>query len=139
MDLPRTRGPGLSATNVFVMLLAVAVAVGGLLFALVIRPAGSGPAFTISAVSGQTCPNGEGAPACFQVTVVNSGTEGGHVRCELTPAAGTTATFFSGEAVYTSAAAVAPDQPLSLFVKVDVIDGNDTVVSPTIGCASAPV
>ena len=43
--------------------------------------------------------------------------------------------FFSGDAVYTSAASIAPQQTLPLSVKVDVTKGNDTVVSPSIGCS----
>ena len=89
----------------------------------------------MTAVDANTCPAGEGAPACFQVLVQNTGSEAAHVRCELIPAEGTTAVFFSGDAVYTSAASIAPQQTLPLSVKVDVTKGNDTVVSPSIGCS----
>ncbi len=126
---------GFNATNVFVMLLAVALVLGALLFFLVLKPPGSGAAFTVSAVSGATCPKSEGAPACFQVIVNNSGTEAATVRCELTPSAGTTAEFFSGSTVYTSAVSVAPDQPLPLSIKADVTDGSKTVIAPTVACA----
>jgi hypothetical protein len=130
---PVRRAP--NATNVLFLLLATAVVLGAILMFLVLKPAGSGPAFTVSAVNAQTCPAGEGAPACFQVVVQNTGSEAANVRCELVPAADTTAVFFSGDAVYTSAASIGPAQSVALSVKVDVTGKNDTVVSPTIGCA----
>jgi hypothetical protein len=132
---PTLRRP--NATNVAVMLLAVAFILGALLFFLVLRPAGSGPVFTVSEVSGTTCPSGEGTPACFELTVRNTGTERANVRCEVAAAAGTTAAFLSGGPVYTSAAAIEPDVPLPLFVKVDVTKGSDTVYAPNVSCAPA--
>ena len=132
---PFRRAPNI--TNILFLLLAVAVVFGGILLFLVLKPAGSGPAFSVSAVNAQTCPAGEGAPACFQVVVENTGSEAANVRCELVPAADTTAVFFSGEAVYTSAASIGPAQSIPLSVKVDVTGKNDTVVSPSIGCAPA--
>lgn len=135
LDPPRRRH--LDATNVFVLLLAVGIALGAILLSLVMRPAGTGSAFTLSEVSGTTCPNGEGAPVCFRFTVRNTGREGATVRCEIAPAAGTTAAFLSGGPVYTSAAQVAPGAPLALTVKVDVADGADTVYAPNVSCAPA--
>jgi hypothetical protein len=117
------------------MLLVMALALGAILTVLALKPAGSGPLFAVTAVNANPCPAGEGAPACFQVLVQNSGSEAANVRCELLPAEGTTAEFFSGEADYTSAASIAPQQTLPLAVKVDVTEGNDTVVSPSIGCS----
>jgi hypothetical protein len=127
-----------NATNVLFLLLVTAVVLGAILLFLVLKPAGSGPAFTVSAVNAQTCPAGEGAPACFQVVVQNTGGEAANVRCELVAAADTTAVFFSGNAVYTSAASIGPAQSIPLSVKVDVTGKNDTVVSPTIGCTPVP-
>ena len=129
---PVRRAP--NVTNVLFLLLATALVLGVILLFLVLKPAGSGPAFTVSAVNAQTCPVGEGAPACFQVVVQNTGSEAANVRCELVAAADTTAVFFSGDAVYTSAAMIEPAQSIPLSVKVDVTGTNDTVVSPTIGC-----
>jgi hypothetical protein len=126
------RGP--NATNVLSMLLMVALVLGAVLTVLTLRPAGSA-AFSVTAVDANACPAGEGAPACFQVLVQNTGSDAARVRCELIPAKGTTAVFFSGDAVYTSAASIAPQQTLPLSVKVDVTKGNDTVVSPSIGCS----
>jgi hypothetical protein len=117
------------------MLLVVALALGVILIVLALKPAGSGPAFAVTAVNANACPPGEGAPACFQALVQNTGSEAANVRCELMPAEGTTAVFFSGDAVYASAASIAPQQTLPLSVKVDVTAGNDTVVSPSIGCS----
>jgi hypothetical protein len=122
------------ATNVLSMLLAVALVLGVVLTVLALEPAGSGPAFAVTAVDANACPSGEGAPACFQVLVENTGSEAARVRCELVPAEGTTAVFLSGDAVYSSAASMAPGQAIPLSVKVDVTAGNDTVVSPSIGC-----
>jgi hypothetical protein len=72
------------------------------------------------------------------VVVENTGTEAANVRCELIPAADTTAVFFSGNAVYTSAGSIGPAQSIPLSVKVDVTGKNDTVVSPAIGCTPVP-
>jgi hypothetical protein len=127
------RGPNIA--NVLSMLLAVGLVLGAVLTFLALRPAGSGPAFAVTAVDANACPAGEGAPACFQVLVQNTGSEAANVRCELIPAEGTTAIFFSGDDVYTSGASIAPQQTLPLSVKVDVTAGNDTVVSPSIGCS----
>ncbi len=124
-----------NATNVLFLFLAVAVVLGAVLMFLVLKPAGSGPAFSVSAVNALTCPTGEGAPACFQVVVQNTGRETAIVRCELVAAPDTTAVFFSGSPVYTSAASIGPSQSIPLSVKVDVTGTNDTVVSPTIGCS----
>lgn len=130
---PVRRAP--NVTNVLFVLLSVAVVLGAILLFLVLKPARSGPAFTVSAVNAQTCPAGEGSPACFQVLVENTGGEAANVRCELVPAADTTAVFFSGDAVYTSTASIGPAQSIPLSVKVDVTGTNHTVTSPTIGCA----
>jgi hypothetical protein len=127
-----------NVTNVLFLLLATAIVLGAILLFLVLKPAGSGPAFTVSAVNAQTCPAGQGAPACFQVVVENTGHEAANVRCQLVPAANTTAVFYSGDAVYMSAASIGPAQSIPLSVKVDVTGKNDTVVSPTIGCAPVP-
>ncbi len=116
------------------MLLMVALVLGAVLTVLSLRPAGSA-AFSVTAVDANACPAGEGAPACFQVLVQNTGSQAANLRCELVPADGTTAVFFSGDPVYTSAASIAPAQTIPLSVKVDVTKGNDTVVSPSIGCA----
>ncbi|MGZ5297199.1 MAG: hypothetical protein ACXWEG_08415 [Actinomycetota bacterium] len=134
---PVRRGP--NATNIVSMLLGLALVLGAVLTVLALKPAGSGAAFAVTAVEANACPAGEGAPACFQVLIQNTGSEAAHVRCRLTPAEGTTAVFFSGDAVYTSAAPIAPKQTLPLSVKVNVTAGNDTVVSPSIGCSPLSV
>jgi hypothetical protein len=126
---------GPNVTNVLTMLIGVALAVGVVLMVLAVKPGGSGPAFSVTAVDANACPSGEGAPACFQVLVQNTGSESAHVRCELIPGEGTTADFFSGDSVYSSAATIAPQQTLPLSVKVDVTEGKDTVVSPSIACS----
>jgi hypothetical protein len=133
---PNLRRP--NATNVFVMLLAAALLLGTLLFFLVLRPTGSGPVFTVSEEIGTTCPLSERSPACFELTVLNTGTESANVRCEVAAAAGNTAAFFSGGGpVYLSTVAIEPDVPLALFVKVDVTDGNDTAYAPNVSCGPA--
>lgn len=126
---------GPNTTNILSMLLALALVLGVVLTVLALEPAGSGPSFAVTAVNANACPAGEGAPACFQVLVQNTGSETANVRCELLPADGTTALFFSGATVYSSAASIGPQQTLPLSVKVDVTEGNDTVVSPSIGCS----
>lgn len=126
----------LNATNVFVMLLMVALALLALLLFRAIAPPGSGPAFTISEVAATTCPSDQGAPACFRVSVDNSGTEAGNVRCELLSADGTVAEFLSGGPVYVSGGVVEAGQTLPLLVQVNVTGANDTVVSPSVSCAA---
>ena len=124
-------------TNVLFMLLLAGLALGAILAFMVFRPAGSGPAFAVTAINANPCPTGEGAPACFQVLVENTGSEASTVRCGLIPAEGTTAAFFSGDTVYTSAASIEPHTSVPLSVKVDVTPPNDTVVSPSVACAKA--
>jgi hypothetical protein len=70
--------------------------------------------------------------------VQNTGSEAANVRCELVPASGTTAVFFSGDTVYTSTASIGAAQSIPLSIKVNVAGRNDTVVSPTIGCSPQP-
>jgi hypothetical protein len=130
------RGP--NSTNVVFMLLIVAISLGAVLTFLLFKPAGSGAAFTITAINATACPAGEGAPACFQVLVQNTGSEAATVRCELAPAPGTTALFLTANPVsYVSAGAIAPNQSIPLTVKVDVTEGNDTVISPSVLCTPA--
>jgi hypothetical protein len=130
-----SRNGRVNSTNVLTMLLVVALVLGAVLTILSLKPAGSGPAFAVTAVDANACPTGEGAPACFQVLIQNAGSESARVLCELVPAEGTTAVFFSGETRYTSAASIAPQQTLPLPVKVNVVEGNDTVISPSVGCS----
>jgi hypothetical protein len=127
-----------NVTNVLFMLLLAGLALGAILMSMVFRPAGSGPAFAVTAINANPCPTGEGAPACFQVLVENTGSEPANVRCELLPAEGTTAAFFSGDTVYSSAASIEPHTSIPLSVKVDVTPPNDTVVSPSVACGQAP-
>jgi hypothetical protein len=134
MDTASPASRSLNATNVFVMLLAVALALLALLLLRSVVPPGSGPAFTISEVAATTCPSDQGAPACFRVSVNNSGTEAGNVRCELLPAADTTAEFLSGGTVYVSGGVVETGQTLPLMTQVNVTGTNDTVVSPSVSC-----
>jgi hypothetical protein len=135
MDAASPANRSLNATNVFVMLLAVALALLALLLLRSVVPPGTGPAFTISEVAATTCPADQGAPACFRVSVDNSGSEAGNVRCELLPAAGTTAEFLSGGQVYVSGGVVETGQTLPLMTQVNVTGANDTVVSPSVSCA----
>jgi hypothetical protein len=133
---PVRHGPNI--TNVLFMLLLIALALGAVLAFMVFKPSGSGPVFAVTAINANPCPSGEGAPACFQVLVENTGTEAANVRCELTAAEGTTAVFLSGETVYASAASIKPQTSIPLSVKVDVSPGNDTVVSPSVACGQVP-
>jgi hypothetical protein len=126
-------------TNVLFMLLLAGLALGAILTFMVFRPSGSGPAFVVTAINANPCPSGEGAPACFQVLVENTGSEAANVRCELIPAEGTVALFLSGDTLYESAASIEPHTSIPLSVKVDVTPPNDTVVSPSVACAQMPV
>ena len=137
MQAPSSDRERPNLTNVLFMLLLVALAIGVILAFMVFRPAGSAPAFAVTAINADPCPSGEGAPACFQVLVENTGSEAANVRCELIAADGTTAAFFSGDTVYACAASIAPHTSIPLSVKVDVTSGNDTVVSPSVACAQA--
>ena len=124
-----------NVTNVLFVLLLAGLALGAILAFMVLRPTGGGPVFAVTAINADPCPNGEGAPACFQVLVENTGSEAANVRCELIPAEGTTALFLSGETIYSSDASIEPHTLIPLSVKVDVTAGNDTVVSPSVACA----
>jgi hypothetical protein len=135
MQEPSPARTRVNATNVLTMLLGVALVLGAILTVVSLKPGGSEAAFTVTGVVAIPCPTGEGAPACFQVLVQNTGSKAARVRCQLVPAAGTSALFLSGGAVYASMAAIDPQQTLPLSVKVDVTKGNDSVVSPTIGCS----
>lgn len=135
MDATTTLRRGFNATNVFVILLALALAVGALLVFLAVKPAGAGAVFTVSSISGVACPEDAASPACFQAIVSNSGSEAAIVRCSLTPGADTTAEFFSGSPVYTSAVPIQPDRPIPLSIKADVTGHATTVVAPTVACA----
>ena len=135
MDAASPAQRNLNATNVFVMLLVVALVLLALLLFRSVAPAGSGPAFTISEVGATTCPSDQSAPACFRVNVDNSGTEAGHVRCELSPADGTIAEFLSGGPVYESGGMVEAGETLPLLVQVNVTGTNDTVLPPIVACA----
>ena len=134
MDAASPARGSLNATNVFVMLLIVALTMLALLLFRAFAPPGSGPAFTIAEVAATTCPSDQAAPACFRVSVNNSGTEAGNVRCELLAAAGTTAEFLSGGQVYVSGGVVETGQTLPLMAQVNVTGTNDTVVSPSVSC-----
>ena len=125
---------GLNATNVFVMLLIGALALLALLLIRAVAPPGSGPAFTISEIAATTCPSDQGAPACFLISVDNSGTGAGSVRCELLPAEGTTAEFLSGGQVYVSGGVVDEGQTLPLTAQVNVTGANNTVSFPSVSC-----
>jgi hypothetical protein len=127
-----------NVTNVLFVLLLAGLALGAILAFMVLRPTGGGPVFAVTAINADPCPNGEGAPVCFQVLVENTGSEAANVRCELIPAEGTTALFLSGDTVYSSAASIEPHTSIPLSVKVDVTAGNDTVVSPSVVCAETP-
>ena len=135
MQEPSASQTRLNATNVLTMLLGAALVLGVILTVVSLKPGGSEATFTVTGVDAIACPTDEGAPACFQMLVQNTGSQAARVQCQLVPADGTTALFFSGDAVYASLGAIDPQQTLPLSVKVDVIKGNDTVVSPTIGCS----
>jgi hypothetical protein len=137
MQAPSPEPKRPNVTNVLFMLLITGLALGAVLAVMVFRPSGSGPAFAVTAINANPCPSGEGAPACFQVLVENTGSEPANVRCELIAAEGTTAAFFSGDTVYSSAASIEPHTSIPLSVKVDVTAGNDTVVSPSVACAES--
>ena len=124
----------LTATNVYAMLLILALLVAAVLFILVLAPSGSGTAFSVSGVTGATCTVG-GAPACFRVTVTNTGTETSNVRCEVTPASGTTAEFALGGPSYMSVEPIAPGRPLRLVLKVDTVPGSVRIYPPSVSCA----
>ena len=126
-----------NVTNVLFMLLLGGLALGAILAFMVLRPSGAGPVFAVTAINANPCPSGEGAPACFQVLVENTGSEAATVHCDLIPAEGTTATYFSGDTGYTSATSIEPHTSIPLSVKVDVTPPNDTVVSPSVACAQA--
>lgn len=128
--IPRSRRP--HATNVLVLLLVVAIVLGAFLLSRSFAPPVS--AFSVSEVTGTPCPVG-GAPACFQVSVTNTGTEPADVRCDVTPGPGNTAEFALGGATYTSVEPIDPDATLPLVLKVDTIPGEVRIYLPKIACS----
>jgi len=124
----------LDATNVLVILLGVAILLGAFLLVRSLRSPTS--AFSVSELTGTPCPVG-GAPACFQASVTNTGTQPSDLTCEVTPGPGNTAEFALGGMTYTSAEPVEPDATLPLVVKVDTTDGNVRIYLPKVACSPA--
>src|SRR3989442_2863599 len=133
----RTLSPVAEArgTNVVVIALVAALALGAVLTMFAFRAPG-GATFEVGTITGATCPAGTGAPVCFQVPVRNTGDHPGRVRCQATPAAGTTAALLSGSSVYTSAWEFGAGGPFTLFVKVDAANGT-TVLAPSVAAPPA--
>jgi hypothetical protein len=121
-------------TSAFTVTLVVALALGGFLLARVIRPPVDGT-FSVGNAIGTACPVGGGAPACFQVNVTNTSDEPAPVRCDVTPAEGTTAQFLAGNSVYRSDVPLVPGEPIGLVVKVGTT--GTTVLPPSVACARA--
>jgi hypothetical protein len=91
------------------------------------------PQISISAIHAETCPTGERAPACFAIQIKNPGSSAVSIRCKVTPADGTTASFLTTddmETVRVISAATTSD----LQVKVDTA-GSDVVNPPRVDCA----
>jgi len=122
----------LNATNVLVMLLAVAIVLA--IFLLARSFGGPTSAFSVSELTGTPCPVG-GAPACFQASVTNTGSQPTNVRCEVTAGPGNTAEFALGGMTYTSAEPVEPDATLPLVLKVDTTAGNVRIYLPKVACS----
>jgi hypothetical protein len=126
-------GPSrLNATNVLVILLAVGIVLAVILLARSFAAPRS--AFTTSELTGTPCPVG-GAPACFQVSVTNTGSIASDVRCEVTAGPGNTAEFALGGMTYTSAEPIEPDATLPLVLKVDTTAGNVRIYLPKVACS----
>jgi hypothetical protein len=122
----------LNATNVLVMLLAVAILLGAFLLLRSFGP--STTAFSVSELTGTPCPVA-GAPACFQVSVTNVGTQPSNVRCDATAGPGNIAEFSLGGSTYSSAEPIDPDATLPLVVEVDTTAGNVRIYLPKVACS----
>jgi len=122
----------MSATNVLVVLLVVAIALGAF---LLMRSFGSPAiAVSVSELTGTPCPV-DGSPACFQTSVTNTGTTASTVRCDVTPGPGNTAVFTSSGTTSTDAGPLEPDATLPLVLAVDTTPGNVRIYLPKVGCS----
>jgi len=122
----------LNATNVLVILLGVAILFGAFLLPRSFGPSPS--AFSVSELTGTPCPVG-GAPACFQASVTNTGSQPSLLRCEVTAGPGNTAAFAPGGVTYTSAEPLEPNATLPLVLEVDTTPGNVRIYLPKVACS----
>lgn len=131
------RGRGAPNFTVLAGALFALVAGAVLLSAMLIQAPTPGNASVIVAPpEGAPCPEGSGSPACFQFTVINSGTGDGQVACKITPAKGSSAEFGNGDTEFTTPL----DNPfpegrsLTLTVLTQPLTGKDVSGPPSVTC-----
>jgi hypothetical protein len=117
--------------------LFVAVAAAVLLSAMLVRaPVRGQAAVTVAEPQGAACPAGSGSPACYEVTVTNSGSSAGQVACQVAAAPGTTAEFGNGATAFTTPldTPFPEGRSLTLTVLTRPIGDKDVAGVPTVTC-----
>jgi hypothetical protein len=133
MDDGAAQTAHLGSTLLFAALLTGLVA-AALLLVLAFQGSSPGPTFVVGNATGFPCPAGEGVPACFRVSVANTGGAAARPRCVVRAAPGTTARFAAGSAVYVSPFALEPGPAIQLEVLVDT--EGDIVLPPVVRCGA---
>ena len=131
---------GEKATNqamaILTALLIMGLAVGAVLFFLLIRGPSAGR-FETAAPAAVECPSGTGAPVCYGIDVTNVGDAARQVRCQVTPGVDTAALFANGADIYVSAAPIEAGGSIELFVHVSPSQGTTIVSRPSVSCDAA--
>jgi hypothetical protein len=117
---------------VAIALLAVGLLAGAsLFFLLATRSQTAGVPIDITGPQPTTCAVGGHAPVCYSFVVTNIVHGPVFATCQLTPAAGTNATFDDGQVM--KPVSLQEGQMRDLSVRV-LADGSDTVAAPTMEC-----
>jgi hypothetical protein len=116
-------------------LLVVGLIAGlSLVLLLTTRPHSSSASVAVTTPLGTSCPTGNHATACYQVTVTNTGDGPAYATCQLTSAQGTQATFDTGASLRAVNLLEGATRELTIQV---VADGGDTLAVPHVDCAAS--
>ena len=122
-----------AAYNALAVLLAAGLALGAALLFLSTNAAPRVAELGVGQAESVECPFGSGAPVCYRYELVNSGSAGAFVRCEVIPGGDTTAVFGNGETSYEGVTALEPGENWLLYVQVEA-GTTDVVTEPMVGC-----
>ena len=128
-------GRGGSSTWLLSAGLMVLLAVGVVLFFMVLRPPPRG-VFQVGQLEPIACPAGVHTPVCYQAVVTNVGNSPSAMRCILTPGSGSQAMFPDNQGAYISPNPVRPSESIVMLIKVDAPSGV-TVTQPSVACIGA--
>ena len=127
--------PGARSTLSTVLAIVLLVALGGAAILIALSVRGSAPVkFVWGEARGKACPEGVGAPACFEFTVTNLGSRPADVRCVTFAPNGARSRFLTDEVVFESLGPIEPGLALELTVKVDP-NAEDEAPSPSLYCS----